>query len=1464
MKLSSLSYIRNGLMSILVLSAMLSPLFQLAFAPEPTKVYVDPMFVTGLPPGTPFDVNIRISEAVNVYTWGFELSFAKRMEVLKVVAIVEGDFLKMGGATGFTDYVDHANGLAKAAATLLMEVPGVSGNGILATITFQVVGGGSSDLDLHDTVLIDSSQNTLHPVEEDGYFIGTYPYASFTYAPLAPMVNEPVTFDAWPSYDPDGVIDSYYWDFDDGSTKNTADPIVTHTFTQTGTYDVNLTVTDDVGQSSSYVKPLMIWGFIVISDVKVTPSSIERGPSAPYLVEINVTVQNVAAYASTCNVTVYYNNTFLGMKTVGGLSLGRTNTTSFIWDTTGLPTGTAVINATVTSTHLDGRPTYNERTTNFTINPPSGKPEVYVYPSDVTFDPSLYPDGTFTVYVNITEAIDVYAWEFSFGWTASLLNFVKVEEGDFLKSQRTTSFSYTLYEDEVGVDYVLVTCTVVGLYQGVYGDGNLAAITLKAQGKGDTSLDLFNTELFDQANQPIDHTVTDGFFSNSFEVHDIQVVSLAVPTIPVIGQSYWLNATVSNKGIYSETNVEIRILINGTQEASTTIPVLAVGESYTFRYNWTATVGGITNVTAYAPPVLGETKITNNYMTKFMGMTEMQVYPSYVTFNPSLYPDGTFIVDVEISDATNVYAWEFSFGWTASMLNFVKVEEGNFLKGQPEGTVFFYQIFEDETGIDYILVNCTTKGAYPGVSGSGTLAKITLRVQAKGDTDLDLYDTTLWNQTLNVIDHFSTDGSFTNTFEVHDLQITSLEVPTSPIMGESYWLNATVSNKGIYSETNVEIRILINGTVVAAQIISELPPGQSNTLKYLWTPTIEGKYNITAYAPPVLGETAITKNRMTKWPVIVPKVRVEPPFTVTIYSATFKVVIETDETTTIQNFSFNYNAKQIRFEVKGKKDKTSFCKVTIPQNLMNVTVVKLNETATGYTLTNNATHYFVYFKYTFKSLYNVAIEGTWVNTPPQASFTPSTTKATKMKPVTFDATASADPDANGRIMQYFFDFNDGVMPKGTAKGTPNYDAVTGNLINFTWILTDRRGTSTRFNTTQPAIEYTYELEKYGVSNYYNVALTVTDKDGLETTFYKKIEVFGEYDLAIVDMTVDPTTANIGQYVSIDFKISYKLIPQAGLTANLTLYVNNTAWSRKTLEIGYPDSGTEKTEQLKWNTTGVTLGKYRINATITVTHIGKGTDPPPIPVSNYPLPEANTTDNTQVYSVLIKKWDSSLTIVVPSSLTVRTSSKISGFLSPKIAQADVTIQFRLGTPGSWNNATAKTGANGMYSYTWEPDTVGTYYIRASWLGNDITSGNMSAVRTVTVSKRVSTLSLDVSLDSVNVGSPVVLSGKVTPETVGVQVSIFVSKDGGEWTLLPQTDVTDSQGNYSVEWTPTEAGTYEVQAKWQGDDITERSESDVKIVQVQAAGFQDLYIYAGVGAIIILATLLAVYFLKKRKT
>jgi len=62
------------------------------------------------------------------------------------------------------------------------------------------------------------------------------------------QVNQPISFDGSGSYDPDGTIVSYEWDFGDGNTDTGVNP--QHVYNTGGMYTVNLTVIDDDGLSN--------------------------------------------------------------------------------------------------------------------------------------------------------------------------------------------------------------------------------------------------------------------------------------------------------------------------------------------------------------------------------------------------------------------------------------------------------------------------------------------------------------------------------------------------------------------------------------------------------------------------------------------------------------------------------------------------------------------------------------------------------------------------------------------------------------------------------------------------------------------------------------------------------------------------------------------------------------------------------------------------------------------------------------------------------------------------------------------------------------------------------------------------------------------------------------------------------------------------------------------------------------
>lgn len=88
----------------------------------------------------------------------------------------------------------------------------------------------------------------------------TPPTAAFEYAPDNPSIDESVTFNASESFDPDSSGLEYRWDFndDDVTDRTTTDPVTTYTYSDAGSYDVELVVADEEGNSNSTTREIRV------------------------------------------------------------------------------------------------------------------------------------------------------------------------------------------------------------------------------------------------------------------------------------------------------------------------------------------------------------------------------------------------------------------------------------------------------------------------------------------------------------------------------------------------------------------------------------------------------------------------------------------------------------------------------------------------------------------------------------------------------------------------------------------------------------------------------------------------------------------------------------------------------------------------------------------------------------------------------------------------------------------------------------------------------------------------------------------------------------------------------------------------------------------------------------------------------------------------------------------------------
>src|SRR3989441_440968 len=123
-----------------------------------------------------------------------------------------------------------------------------NGSGAITTHPYTIVGTFNVTLNVTDNNALNGT--AYHDVVVQAAPPGPVPpVADFTVNPLRVNPGVSVTFDASTSFDPDGMIVSYTWEFGD-STGGTG-VVATHAYANPGVFSVNLSVIDNQALSSS-------------------------------------------------------------------------------------------------------------------------------------------------------------------------------------------------------------------------------------------------------------------------------------------------------------------------------------------------------------------------------------------------------------------------------------------------------------------------------------------------------------------------------------------------------------------------------------------------------------------------------------------------------------------------------------------------------------------------------------------------------------------------------------------------------------------------------------------------------------------------------------------------------------------------------------------------------------------------------------------------------------------------------------------------------------------------------------------------------------------------------------------------------------------------------------------------------------------------------------------------------------
>ena len=732
-----------------------------------------------------------------------------------------------------------------------------------------------------------------------------------------------------------------------------------------------------------------------------------------------------------------------------------------------------------------------------------------------------------------------------------------------------------------------------------------------------------------------------------------------------------------------------------------------------------------------------------------------------------------FTVNISISNANDVSSWQAGLIFNPDLLECTSFKEGEFLK-DIASTWWFPGVIDNTAGVA-AAHGC---GFYYDnrSSGDGRLAYANFKVKAPGTSDLHLRDVmVLGGAPVNIIDVYTVaphtvvtvsnstgrTGAYHSGFYDHAYNPTLKELSfkvTGPYPGFSnvtipkdlFWIahviidgtklgteeriiteNATHTSVyftyslGIHeiritsrmassilmtpSSTSITLgsSVTISGNITAEDPDNPRRPNVTVTIQYKpsgapsWdtvdTVKTDSNSNYTYTWTP---ETGGTFEVRTRWEGDEDTIEAESDVLALIVLYVFEpegVYIETNSTvaefnSTIPDFSQLLKLRQISLNVTSPYGTIGYSNVTIPKTLLppsptgwkviiNGTLLSAEEII----VTENINHTFVYFTYS-KGINIIQI-------------------TTRMS-----STISMDLSSDS------IDLGSSV----TISGNITAEDLTARP-NVTVTIQSRpsSGNWTTLDTveTEPSGNYTYPWEP-GSAGIYEV-MASWEGDNATIGAESDVQTLKVMENSTISIAISSTSITFGSGVTVSGSIN-------PLRPNIRVYIQY----RLTGEELWPTAGETLTEQdssYAFTWTPDEAGTYEVRTTW--------------------LGDETTYGATSNVLTLAAKWTSTISIALSSTeITQGKSVTISGNITAADntarANVSVTILHRLSGENWTTLDTVETDPNGNYTYAWKPETEGTYYIMASWEGDDITFGNESEVLTLTVKEAPAGIPLEI--------------------------------------------------------------------------------------------------------------------------
>ncbi len=657
-------------------------------------------------------------------------------------------------------------------------------------------------------------------------------------------------------------------------------------------------------------------------------------------------------------------------------------------------------------------------------------------------------------------------------------------------------------------------------------------------------------------------------------------------------------------------------------------------------------------------------------------------------------PGASFTVDVNVTDVTDLFSWQVKMQWDQDILEMTSATEGPFLQGQPEGSIFAKTILAGSLD-----AGCTTLGDWPGVSGSGTLMTVAFLVTDPGETTLDIYESTLLNSTLGPMLHTVEDGDFHSTWPVASFTY----APQSygrPIVGESVFFNASASydpDGGSLVNYDWDFGDDSTGTGMTATHTYATPGDYTVTL------------NVTDDDGETANQTDVVGVKFHDIAILDITVEVQEDNLAKIYVTVMNNGSHTDWlNVTLYIFDYartHFNATYMQPIVLGPGNEVELGKSsTYPQSnfIWNTTDVPPGLYyiwAGAYLVNNTAPHGFrldeeqdtsnnmKFITFPGTIIHDISIEEVTV-TPTQANVGQNVKVHVRVK--------------NEGTVQETFSVNvyNGTLGPALdpliANRTKTLGAGAEDTLTFSW-----------FDANETTVPTTYNISVH-VPPIVNPPPETNETDVADNTF---TDVTGTIQLLVpstLTVTASPTVILVG---SESTSITGTISPvRAGATVTLS----------------YTPSGQETWINLA-NVTSDATGQYSY---VWIPWV----EPATYQIKASWLGDALTlpAESSTISIEVIQKTASTIELsAAPTTITLGESITIDGSITPSRAAATVTI-WHMSSGADWSTLTTVTAdEDGTYTYDWEPAASGTYALKASWEGDDVTEGATSDPQIVVV-------------------------------------------------------------------------------------------------------------------------------------